>query len=93
MHALATGHPHYRRAANRTAARAAGPAARPVLRAGARERDREREQAMTAAPRPARPHGAPAYYQGRPASWWIATAVGRRARAGAGARPPASSVR
>ena len=82
MHALATGHPHHRRAANSTAARAAGPAARPVLRAGARERDRERAQAMTAAPRPARPHGAPAYYLGRPGSWWIAAAVGRRRRPG-----------
>ena len=82
MHAPATGHPHHRRAANSTAARAAEPAAWPALRAGARERDHEREQAMTAAPRPARPHGAPAYYLGRPASWWIAAAVGRRRRPG-----------
>jgi len=93
MHALATGHPHYRRAANRTAARMGEPVAWPALGAGTRERHHEREEAMTDAPRPARPHGAPAYYLGRPASWWIATAVGRRARAGAGARPPASSVR
>ena len=94
MHAPAAGHPHHRRAATRTA-RAGEPAAWPPspLRAGARERHHEREQAMPAALRPARPHGAPAYYLGRPASWWIATAVGRRARAGAGARPPASSVR
>ena len=78
MYALATRHPHYRHAANRTAARAAEPAAWPALGAGARERHYEREQAMTATPRPARPHGSPAYYLGRPASWWIATAVGRR---------------
>jgi DMSO/TMAO reductase YedYZ molybdopterin-dependent catalytic subunit len=37
---------------------------------------------MTAAPHTARPHTAPAYYLGRPASWWIATAVGRRRAAG-----------
>ena len=80
MHALATGHPHYRRAANRTTGRAAETAAWPALGAGARERHHKREQAMTAAPRPARPHGAPAYYLGRPASWWIAAAVGRRRR-------------
>jgi len=92
MHALAIAHPHYRRAANRTAARAGEPAAWPALGAGTRERHHEREEAMTAAPRSARPHGAPAYYQGRPASWWIATAVGRRTQARAGARPPASSV-
>ena len=82
MHAPATGHPRYRRAANRTTGRAAETAAWPALGAGARERHHKREQAMTAAPRPARPHGAPAYYLGRPASWWIATAAGRRRRPG-----------
>jgi hypothetical protein len=80
MHALDTGHPHHLRAPNRTAARAAEPAAWPARGAGARERHHEREQAMTGTPRPARPHGAPAYYLGRPASLWIATAVGRRHR-------------
>ena len=80
MHALATGHPHYRRAANRTTGRAAETAAWPALGAGARERHHKREQAMPAAPRPARPHGAPAYYLGRPGSWWIAAAAGLRRR-------------
>ena len=80
MHAPAAGHPHHRRAADRAAGRAAEPAAWPALSSGAGERHYEREQAMTAALRPARPHGAPAYYLGRPGSWWIAAAAGLRRR-------------
>jgi len=33
-----------------------------------------------------RPNNAPAYYLGRPASWWITASTGRRTRAMDGAR-------
>jgi len=45
---------------------------------------------MTPTPRIARPAGSPAYYLGRPASWWIAA---RRQRHPPDRRRPAGALR
>jgi len=43
-------------------------------------------------PGPARPHGAPAYYLGRPASWWL-NALAPGGRSGALMPPQESEAR